>query len=108
MFAATSSACAPATLFRPILQIIEGALQIDQSALTGESRELGRTTGDTLYSGSIVREGEATAMVTATGVRTYFGRTTQLVESAHPKLHVEEVITRVVKWLFLIVGSWSR
>ena len=24
--------------------------------------------------------------------------------SAHPKLHVEEVITRVVKWLFVIVG----
>ena len=85
-------------------EIIGGTLQIDQSALTGESRELRKITGDTLYSGSIVREGEATAMVTATGVRTYFGRTTQLVESAHPKLHVEEVIARVVKWLFLIVG----
>ena len=43
-------------------------------------------------------------MSIATGVRPYFGRTTHLVESAHPKLHVEEVVTRVVKWLFLIVG----
>jgi len=85
-------------------QIIDGALKIDQSTLTGESRELPKTTDDALYSGSIVREGEATAVVVATGARTYFGRTTQLVESARPKLHVEEVVTRLVKWLFLIVG----
>jgi H+-transporting ATPase len=87
------------------MQIVEGALQADQSALTGESQELAKTKDDTLYAGSIVRQGEATSVVVATGVRTYFGRTTQLVESAHPKLHVEKVITRVVKWLFLIVGT---
>ncbi|KAF0097420.1 MAG: ATPase [Rhodospirillaceae bacterium] len=86
------------------VQIVEGALQVDQSVLTGESQELTKTNDDVLYSGSIVRQGEATAVVVATGERTYFGRTTRLVESAHPKLHVEEVITRVVKWLFLIVG----
>ncbi len=85
-------------------QIIDGDVAIDQSALTGESRELGRTTDQIIYSGSVVRQGEATAVVVATGVRTYFGRTTQLVESAHPKLHIEEVVSRVVRWLFLIVG----
>jgi H+-transporting ATPase len=86
-------------------RIIDGGLRVDQSALTGESHELGKTTDDALYSGSIVRQGEVTAVVTATGTRTFFGRTTQLVESARPKLHVEQVIGRVVKWLFLIVGS---
>lgn len=86
-------------------QIIDGNLRVDQSALTGESRELGKTANDALYSGSVVRQGEATAVVTATATRTFFGRTTQLVESARPKLHVEEVIGRVVKWLFLIVGT---
>lgn len=85
-------------------QIIAGTLRVDQSALTGESRELAKTSNDLLYSGSIVREGEATAVVTATGLKTFFGRTTHLVESAHPKLHIEEVITRVVRWLFLIVA----
>ena len=85
-------------------QIIDGNLQVDQSALTGESRELEKATDDPLYSGSIVKQGEATAVVTATGVRTYYGRTTQLVQSARPKLHIEEVVTRVVRWLFLIVG----
>lgn len=86
-------------------QIIDGAIEVDQSALTGESRAISRAANESLYSGSVVRRGEATAVVIATGIRTYFGRTTQLVESAHPKLHIEEVITRVVKWLFLIVGT---
>ncbi len=85
-------------------QMIAGELQIDQSALTGESQEISRSADELLYSGSIVRHGEATAVVVATGVRTYYGRTTQLVQSAHPKLHIEEVITRVVRWLFVIVG----
>jgi plasma-membrane proton-efflux P-type ATPase len=85
-------------------KIAEGTLHIDQSALTGESRELRRGANETVYSGSIVRQGEASAIVSATGTRTYFGRTTELVERAAPKLHIEEVISRVVKWLFLIVG----
>ncbi len=86
-------------------QIIDGKLKIDQSALTGESGELNKAANDPIYSGSIVHQGEATAVVIGTGARTYFGRTTQLVESAQPKLHIEEVIARVVKWLFLIVGT---
>ena len=85
-------------------QVIAGDLEIDQSALTGESQDISRAADGLLYSGSIVRHGEATAVVVATGVRTYYGRTTQLVQSAHPKLHIEEVITRVVRWLFVIVG----
>jgi len=85
-------------------EIAEGTLQVDQSALTGESRELSRAPNETVYSGSIVRQGEASAVVTAIGTRTYFGRTTALVEHAEPKLHIEEVVSRVVKWLFLIVG----
>lgn len=86
------------------LRLLAAQAQVDQSALTGESREVEKRIGDILYSGSIVREGEATAVVSATGPRTLYGRTTELVESAHPKLHVEEVVNRLVKWLLLIVG----
>ena len=85
-------------------QIIDGTLQVDQLALTGESRELEKAPDVTISSGSVVKQGEATAVVVATGARTYYGRTTQLVQSAHPKLHIEEVIARVVRWLFVIVG----
>ena len=86
------------------LRLGDGEVQIDQSALTGESRQIDRKPDDVVHSGSIVRGGEATGIVVATGVRTYFGRTVQLVDSARPKLHVEEVVSRVVKWLFLIVA----
>ena len=87
------------------VQIVDGELRVDQSALTGESQELAKTTNASLYSGSVVRQGEATAVVVATGTATYFGRTTQLVASARPKLHVEAVVSRVVQWLFVIVGA---
>ena len=85
-------------------EIVEGALQVDQSALTGESREVGKTLRELVYSGSTVRQGEASAVVTATGTQTYFGRTAELVEHAEPKLHVEEVVSRVVRWLFVIIA----
>lgn len=86
-------------------RIIAGVLGVDQSALTGESRQLPKATNDLAYSGSVVGAGEATAVIVATGVGTLYGRTTELVESAHPKLHVEEVVRRVVKWLSAIVAG---
>ncbi len=86
------------------LMVAHGGLEVDQSALTGESVELAKNPGDPLYSGSVVRHGEATAVVTGTGIRTWFGRTAQLVETAHPTLHVEAVIAQVVKWLLILVS----
>jgi plasma-membrane proton-efflux P-type ATPase len=87
------------------VQIIHGELGVDQSALTGESLEVEKHPDELLYSGSIVRRGEANALVVTTGARTYFGRTTELVQLARPRLHIEQVISNVVKWLLLIVGT---
>jgi len=58
-----------------------------------------------LYSGSIVKRGESNGVVVSTGVKTYFGRTVQLVQLARPKLHIEEVVSTVVRWLMVIVGA---
>ncbi len=87
------------------LQLVEGTLGVDQSALTGESGEVERTAGEALVSGAVVRRGEATARVLRTGARTYYGRTTELVQQARPRLHIEAVVARVVRWLFAIVGT---
>ncbi len=86
------------------VKLLQGSLRIDQSALTGESADVGKEAASMLSSGSLVRHGEGTAVVILTGSRTYFGRTTQLVQSAHPKLHIEAVVSRLVRWMFLIVS----
>ncbi len=85
-------------------RILDGELRVDQSALTGESREVAALADGTVYSASIVRSGEATGVVVGTGIGTYFGKTAQLVAIARPRLHVEDVISRLVSWLFVIVG----
>ena len=57
-----------------------------------------------LFSGSITKSGEATGLVVFTGAKTYFGKTTELVQFARPRLQVEEVVSQIVKWLLVIVG----
>ncbi|MGC9150156.1 MAG: plasma-membrane proton-efflux P-type ATPase [Microbacter sp.] len=84
-------------------KIIQGNLSADQSALTGESLFVDKKEGDMLYSGSIVRNGECNAVVTSTGIHTFFGKTTALIQTAKPRLHMEEVVSKVVQILFLIV-----
>ncbi len=61
--------------------------------------------GGVLSSGSVVRRGEGNGVVMLTGAKTYFGRTTELVQQAQPKLHIEAVVAKVVRWLFVIVGA---
>jgi plasma-membrane proton-efflux P-type ATPase len=87
------------------LKLLTGELSIDQSALTGESNDVDKVSGGVLSSGSIVRRGEGNAVVMLTGAATYFGRTTELVQKARPKLHIEAVVAKVVRWLFVIVGA---
>ena len=84
---------------------IQDRLEVDQSALTGESQIVEKKRDDLLYSGSIVRSGESNGTVVSTGVKTYFGRTVQLVQLARPKLHIEEVVSNVVKWLLIVVTA---
>ncbi|MCW4047514.1 MAG: plasma-membrane proton-efflux P-type ATPase [Candidatus Bathyarchaeota archaeon] len=85
------------------VKVLDGTLEVDQSALTGESTTVGKKTDDMLYSGSIIKRGESTGIVILTGTRTYFGRTAQLVQIAKPKMHIETVISNVVRWLLIIV-----
>ncbi len=87
------------------LKLLTGAMGVDQSALTGESKDAQKAAGDVLSSGSIVRQGEGNAVVILTGAKTYFGRTTELVQQARPKLHIEGVVANVVRWLFAIVAA---
>jgi len=84
--------------------VAEGSVEVDQSSLTGESLTVDKKEGDGLLSGSVLKRGEVTGIVSLTGSKTYFGKTVELVQIARPKLHVEEVISRVTRWLLLMAG----
>jgi len=89
--------------FVPADAKVQGKVSVDQSALTGESRTIEKMPDDLLYSGSIIRGGESNAVVVSTGVKTYFGKTVELVQLARPKLHIETVVSNVVRWLLIMV-----
>jgi H+-transporting ATPase len=81
--------------------IVEGSVLVDQSMLTGESEPVQADVGATTYAGALVRRGEATAEVTATGVKTKFGNTAELVLSAHVTSSQQKVVMSIVRNLAL-------
>ncbi|MDR3715245.1 MAG: plasma-membrane proton-efflux P-type ATPase [Puia sp.] len=85
-------------------KLVTGEATADQSALTGESERIDKKEGNILYAGSSVKSGECTAVVISTGSKTFFGKTAELVQKAKPRLHMDQVVTSVVKILFSIVG----
>jgi H+-transporting ATPase len=76
--------------------LLQGEVLLDQSTLTGESLPVEAGAGRATYAGALVRRGEALATVTATGPRTKFGRTAQLVGSAHAVSSQQQAVLRVV------------
>ncbi|HUJ11568.1 MAG TPA: plasma-membrane proton-efflux P-type ATPase [Verrucomicrobiae bacterium] len=83
--------------------LLEGdPVEVDQSALTGESLPVTHKTGETVYSGSIIRQGEIDAAVTATGARTYFGKTAQLVAEAHTVSHFQKAVLKIGDYLIAL------
>jgi H+-transporting ATPase len=87
-------------------KLMEGdTIQLDQSALTGESLPVEKGTDETAYSGTIVKKGEMDALVYATGGKTFFGRTASLVERKRSVSHFQKAILKVGDYLiFLALG----
>ena len=77
-------------------------ISVDQSALTGESLPASRKSGDAVFSGSIVRRGEIDALVYATGSKTYFGKTAELVETAVTVSHFQKAVLKIGNYLIIL------
>ena len=77
-------------------------VEVDQSALTGESLPATRKPGEAVFSGSILRQGEIDAMVYATGTNTYFGKTAQLVQEAHTVSHFQRAVLKIGDYLIVL------
>jgi len=84
-------------------KLLEGdPIEVDQSTLTGESLPVERKTEDTVYSGSIINQGETEAIVYATGAGTYFAKTAQMVEGAKTVSHFQKAVLKVGDYLIIL------
>jgi H+-transporting ATPase len=84
-------------------RLLEGdPIEVDQSALTGESLPATRKPGEAVFSGSIIRQGEIGALVYATGANTYFGKTAQLVQEAHTVSHFQRAVLKIGNYLIVL------
>ena len=84
-------------------RLMEGdPIEVDQSALTGESLPISCKPGDSVFSGSIIRKGEISALVFATGIKTYFGKTAQLVQEAHTVSHFQKAVLKIGNYLIVL------
>jgi H+-transporting ATPase len=79
------------------VRLVEGAILLDQSMLTGESVPIEAGPGLQTYAGALVRRGESIAEVTATGTRTKFGRTAELIRTAHVASTQQKIVFRIVR-----------
>ncbi len=84
-------------------RLLEGdTVEVDQSALTGESLPATCKSGEAVFSGSIIRRGEIGALVYATGTNTYFGKTAQLVQEAHTVSHFQRAVLKIGNYLIFL------
>jgi H+-transporting ATPase len=86
------------------VRLTGGEVLLDQSMLTGESVPIEAGAGVQTYAGALIRRGEAVAEVTATGTRTKFGRTAELVRTAHVVSSQQKAVLRVVRNLAVFNG----
>src|SRR5580698_10652178 len=86
------------------VRLTGGEVLLDQSMLTGESVPIEAGAGVQTYAGALVRRGEAVAEVTATGARTKFGRTAELVRTAYVVSSQQKAVLRVVRNLAAFNG----
>jgi len=85
------------------IKLIDGDfLTVDESALTGESVPVTKKVGDVVYSGTIVKRGEMTGVVIATGLHTYFGRTVQLVQTAKTTSEYQKLVINIGNYLIVL------
>ncbi|KAL2131591.1 hypothetical protein VTI74DRAFT_4832 [Chaetomium olivicolor] len=109
---------APEVVPGDILQVEEGTiipadgrivtddafLQVDQSAITGESLAVEKHKGDQCYASSAVKRGEAFLVITATGDNTFVGRAAALVNAASAGTgHFTEVLNGIGTILLVLV-----
>nr|AWC08675.1 putative plasma membrane H+ ATPase [Chara australis] len=82
--------------------INEGTIDVDTSALTGESMPETKYGGDEAQWGSTCVQGEVEATVTGTGKNTFFGRTAALLGDTNELGNIQKIILKITAGLVII------
>jgi H+-transporting ATPase len=82
--------------------LADDPIELDQSALTGESLPVERKVGESVFSGATVRQGEIDALVYRTGQNTHFDKTAQRVQEAHTVSHFQRAVMKIGNYLILL------
>lgn len=77
-------------------------LQINESAVTGESLPVDKKIGDSLFSGTFIESGIATIQAEQTGVHTHFGKTVFSVDTGRKKSLLEQDILSISTFLTVL------
>ncbi|WP_160061448.1 plasma-membrane proton-efflux P-type ATPase [Psychromonas sp. L1A2] len=80
----------------------ESSVEVDQSALTGESLPVSRKQGDPIFSGSIIRQGNTDALVYGTGANTFFGKTAELMKEEKTTSHFQRAVLKIGNYLIIL------
>ncbi|MFX1250763.1 MAG: plasma-membrane proton-efflux P-type ATPase [Promethearchaeota archaeon] len=87
------------------IKLMEGNyLLVDQAALTGESLPIEKHISDMAYSGSIIKQGEMDAIIVGTGMNTFFGKTTELIEKGKGQSHFQKAILKIGNFLIVFAA----
>ncbi len=83
------------------LILLDGQISVDQSSLTGESLPIEATVNTNIYAGTVIKQGEGTARVVATGAQTKFGKTASLMQFSKTNSHMNELVFTIVRYLVI-------
>jgi H+-transporting ATPase len=79
-----------------------GTVEVDQSALTGESLAVTRSQDEEIYQGSAIKRGKIEAIIIATGQNTFFGRTSKLISAGEHRGHFQIVLLKITGALMAV------
>lgn len=86
------------------VKIAQGQITVDESSITGESKEITKNVGDAAYAGTTVVSGDAQAYVTATGSNSRSGKTINLINQSAAPGHLQQLLTKIIYYLCLLDG----
>lgn len=92
----------PGTVVAADVEILKTEIEVDESSITGESIEIVKKQGNTVYAGTVVLSGSTEAKVSATGVKSRSGKTVSLANTASAPGRLQKLLGRVIGYLAIL------